>query len=128
MCTLDKTQAQYEELFSAVLRKCESLGFGVDLSSIVCDFELATINAVVSVWVNTCPSEAASTIHAIYVRGGGFRNWALRRPTKRTTPSDTCVVCSTLSPFYQSTTYRMNFGTSRKRYLMESTGWHLRVW
>ena len=49
MCILGKTQEQYEELFSAVLRKCESLGFGVDTSFMVCYFAQAAFNAVVSV-------------------------------------------------------------------------------
>ena len=43
-----KTQATYEELITAVLERCSDLGFQPDPTTIITDFEQATINAVSS--------------------------------------------------------------------------------
>ena len=41
-----KSQETYEELFGAVVRKCEDLGFSPDPSKVICDFEQSVIRAI----------------------------------------------------------------------------------
>lgn len=45
-----KSQAVYEELFQAIVDRCENLGFDLDPNTIVCDFELAVIKAAKSIF------------------------------------------------------------------------------
>lgn len=44
-----KTQTIYETLLKAIVEKCDQLSYSVDPTTIVCDFELAVINAVTAV-------------------------------------------------------------------------------
>ena len=41
-----KSQETYEELFGAVVRKCEDLGFSPNPSKVICDFEQSVIRAI----------------------------------------------------------------------------------
>ncbi|XP_076069776.1 uncharacterized protein LOC143041652 [Oratosquilla oratoria] len=45
-----KTQSIYEELFQAIVEPCATLGFNLDPTTITTDFELATVNAIRTVY------------------------------------------------------------------------------
>ena len=49
MIFLGKSQQQYEKLLTAIVSKADDMGFRVDPTRIVCDFELSIINAVSTV-------------------------------------------------------------------------------
>ena len=44
-----KSQALCEEMLRAVVKKCEEPSYNVDPTSVVCDFELAPMNAVTAI-------------------------------------------------------------------------------
>jgi len=44
-----KSQTVYETLLKAVVDKCDAMSYRVDPTTVVCDFEQATINAVTAV-------------------------------------------------------------------------------
>ncbi|XP_076049608.1 uncharacterized protein LOC143030340 [Oratosquilla oratoria] len=45
-----KTQSIYEEVFQAIVEQCATLGFNLDPTTITTDFELATVNAIRTVF------------------------------------------------------------------------------